>query len=173
MYEYDKEDLKRFERSLDVIIIIMIVVSLITLVGCTRTVYMPVETTRIDTIQIHRTDTVREHHTKTEKLIVFQKDSTNTVLDDQGNVKSKESFHNKTVISELRDSLDYYRAQLDSLRAIKREKELVPYPVERPLTKWQRRFMTIGKVATGGAVAAVIGLAAYLAVRNRKNRNKG
>lgn len=163
-----KEELKRFERRLDFIILVLSLLCLYSLFGCTRTVYMPAQSTKKDSTVVNRVDSLNIV-TKLQIIDSLRiKDSIVIIKNETGAVVGKESYHERDHYRSERDSTAYYKALADSLMAIEKEKEYVPYPVEKPLSKWDRRFITIGKVSTGGILTAGIGLVAYLIIRRRK-----
>lgn len=130
--------------------------------SCKSVKYIPYETIKHDSIYISKKDTVKLTHTIKEKEYVEVKDSASTTLDEQGNILKQEIWHNKTTIRQMSDSLDYYRAMYDSLLSVKQETEYVPYPVEKELSKWEKRYITIGKVSTGLYIGLLIALIAWL-----------
>ena len=132
---------------------------LICLGSCRSVKYVPYETIKHDSILISKTDTVKLTHTIKEKEYVEVKDSASTTLDEQGNILKQEIWHNKTIIRQMSDSLDYYRAMYDSLLSVRQKTEYVPYPVERELSTWEKRYISLGKVSLGlyiGLVEALI-----------------
>lgn len=145
---------------------------LICLGSCRSVKYVPYETIKHDSILISKTDTVKLTHTIKEKEYVEVKDSASTTLDEQGNVLKQEIWHNKTIIRQMSDSLDYYRAMYDSLLSVKQKTEYVPYPVERELSTWEKRYISLGKVSLGLyiglAVALIIGAICW--IRRKKTK---
>ena len=123
-----------------------IVVLAVSLCGCTRTVYTPVESVRTEyrdrDVERVVTDTVRE-----ERFVLVKGD---TVIDRRDRWhKSTEHVHD-TCYVELRDTL--------------RE----PYPVERPLSRWEQTKMDFGGMAIRGLVIALCAAVVWLAKRFRK-----
>lgn len=100
--------------------------------SCTKTLYVPVETVRTeykDNIrEVHTTDSVTD-----TRFVLIKGD---TVIDYRDRVKWKEKI--------VRDSV--YIERTDSIQ--------VPYPVEKPLTKWQRVKMDFGGMAIGAIIVA-------------------
>ena len=145
---------------------------LICLGSCKSVKYVPYETIKHDSIYISKTDTLKLTHTITEKEYVEVKDSSSTTLDEQGNVLKQEIWHNKTIIRQMSDSLEYYRAMYDSLRAISQDTIRIPIPIERELSNAEKRYMTIGKVSVGVciglAVALIIGVICW--IRRKKTK---
>jgi len=129
---------------------------LICLGSCRSVKYIPYETIKHDSILISKKDTVKLTHTIKEKEYVEVKDSASTTLDEQGNILKQEIWHNKTIIREKSDSIAHYKALVDSLMAVKQREKEVPVIVEKPLTKWEQRFMTIGKVSVGIGIGLLV-----------------
>lgn len=144
---------------------------LICLGSCRSVKYIPYETIKHDSILISKKDTVKLTHTIKEKEYVEVKDSASTTLDEQGNILKQEIWHNKTIIRQMSDSLDYYRAMYDSLLSVKQKTEYVPYPVEKELSKWEKRYISLGKVSLGlyiGLALAFIAWLVYYIKRKKK-----
>lgn len=151
-------------------LIMLILGFILALFGSCRSVqYVPVETIKHDSIYINKHDTIKFTKIKTEKEYVYEKDSSSVVLDEQGKILKNEIWHNKLIIKEKNDSLNYYKALTDSLYAVKQKTEQVPVVVEKELTKWQKRFITIGKVSTGiGIGLLIVGLIWFIIWIKRK-----
>lgn len=135
---------------------------LICLGSCKSVKYVPYETIKHDSIYISKTDTVKLTHTIKEKEYVEVKDSASTTLDEQGNILKQEIWHNKTIIRQMSDSLDYYRAMYDSLRAVSQDTIRIPIPIERELSNAEKRYISIGKVSLGLYIGLLIALIAWL-----------
>ena len=135
---------------------------LICLGSCRSVKYVPYETIKHDSIYISKKDTLKVTHTIKEKEYVEVKDSASTTLDEQGNILKQEIWHNKTTIRQMSDSLEYYRAMYDSLLSVKQKTEYVPYPIEKELSKWEKRYITIGKVSMGLYTGLLIAFIAWL-----------
>lgn len=116
--------------------VVAVVVLLVMLCSCTRQVYVPVESVRTEyrDREVYKavTDTVRD-----TRVIWVKGD---TVID----VREKE----RVLKVEVRDTC--YVQLTDTIRE--------PYPVEKPLSKWQQVKMDFGGMAIG-AIAIVIGFA--------------
>lgn len=131
---------------------------LICLGSCKSVKYVPYETIKHDSIYISKTDTVKLTHTIKEKEYVEVKDSASTTLDEQGNILKQEIWHNKTTIRQMSDSLDYYRAMYDSLRAVSQDTIRIPIPIERErkATFKEMFFYQIGKYSIIPIIALVV-----------------
>lgn len=103
-------------------------------------------------VREHRRDvTVNEHGdtTKEKELIYIY-------------ISHKQEQEFKSIIASQRDSISSLQTQLESVKA---DSVPVPYPVERPLTKWEQTKMDFGGMAIVGLVAlglAVVALAVWL-----------
>lgn len=111
------------------------------LAGCTRTVYMPVESTA------YHTDTVRLTAVRADSL--FRRDSVAVYV--SGDTVRITQYRDRYRVRERIDTV--YRAVMDTARVE------VPVPVERELTKWERTKMDFG-----GAAIGVLAVAACVAV---------
>jgi len=112
------------------------------LTGCTSVRYVPVETVRTDSVRIV---TVR-----TDSIHVAD----STVIDRGGDTIRIERWR-----TAWRD-----RLRIDTLWRIERDSIQVPYPVERPLSRWQRFKMDYGGMAIGVTIGAIV-LAALCLIR--------
>lgn len=116
------------------------------LFSCTTTKYIPIET-----VKTEYKDNIREVHTTdsiTDTRFIFVKGD--TVIDYRDRVKWKEKI--------VRDSI--FIEKVDSIA--------VPYPVEKPLTKWQRVKMDFGGMAIGAIIVAFCFAVVWLIRKFRK-----
>lgn len=116
------------------------------LAGCrTKYVSVPEYHTeyRVRTDTVHRVDSFTQH----DSVAVWVK--ADTVY--------KERWRTKELYKYL------YKNSTDTL--LKTDSVRVPYPVEKKLSRSQRAFITMGKIAMGALVAVVIAAAVWLAVR--------
>lgn len=136
--------------------------------GCTRKVYVPVENTTI------RTDTVTHYINSTDSVTVIERiyesdtryDSIAPVVDSLGRVLGYERWHFRESTKKDSREIDRLRSLVDSLRAVKRDSvdRPVPYPVERPLTKWEQTKMDFGGMFLGGLIAMIVAAVAAVIV---------
>ena len=118
--------------------LLVIVLSMLCLIGCKTVKFVPVPEyhtlykTRVDTVQ--RWDSVYFR----DSVYIATKGDTVFLTKTQWRERFRNVYHTKT------DTV----MQLDSIR--------VPYPVEKPLTKWQRWKMDAGGWAMGVAAVLVI-----------------
>jgi len=61
--------------------------------------------------------------------------------------------------------VNVYKTKTDTV--IQRDSIRVPYPVEKPLSKWEQAKMDFGGIAIGGTVALVIFVVVWLVKRIR------
>lgn len=141
------------------------------LMGSCRSIqYVPVKEEIHDTVRINKTDTVNHYEVSKEKELVYVKDSSNVVVDETGKVLQKEIWHNKLVIREKSDSIAHYKALVDSLMAVKQREREVPVIIEKPLTKWEQRYMTVGKVSVGIGLGLLIAGIVWLVAWFRRKK---
>ena len=140
--------------------------------SCSSVQYVPVREEIHDTVRINKTDTVSHYKITKEKEFVYIKDSASTMVDNEGKVLKNEIWHNKLIIREKSDSIAHYKALVDSLMAVKQREKEVPVIVEKPLTKWQQRFMTIGKVSVGIGIGLLVVGVIWLVLWLRKKFGK-
>lgn len=143
---------------------------LIGLGSCKSVQYVPVETIKHDSIYISKMDTLKFTHTIKEKEYVTVKDSSSVVLDEQGKVLKQEIWHNKTIIRQMSDSLDFYKAKYDSLYSARQDTFYIPYPIERELSKSEQRYISIGKVSLGLYIGLALALIAWVVYRLKKRK---
>lgn len=118
--------------------------------GCSRKVYVPVEST------VSRTDTIYSAKVRVDSVImrdsvaVFQKGDTVTIT----------KYRDRYRVKELTDTV--YQSAIDSVKIS------VPYPVERELSRWERTKMDFGGMAIGALVIALCAAVAWLIKKSRK-----
>lgn len=114
--------------------------------GCTRKVYVPLETVRTEKDVVTRwfTDTVIQNDTR----FIFVKGD--TVIDWRDRWRER--------IKEVHDTL--YIERTDTVR--------VPYPVERKLKKWEQTKMDFGGAAIGATVVVLCIAVVWLIKNFRK-----
>lgn len=152
--------------------------------GCTTTKYVPVETVRteykdVDTTAIYNHlksifESKRENTSRIDSLVDRTKET--VVLNVQGDtvrltrthyvyVSTNREKELETKVKEQDSTINDLRMQLTSVKA---DSIQVPYPVEKPLTKWQQTKMDFGGIAMGGLFAAVAIAVVWLIRRFRK-----
>lgn len=119
--------------------------------GCSRKVYVPVEST------VSRTDTIYSAKARIDSVImrdsmaVFQKGDTVLIT----------KYRDRYRVKELTDTV--YQSAIDSVKVS------VPYPVERELSRWERTKMDFGGMAIGALVIALCVAVAWLIKKFRKS----
>lgn len=119
--------------------------------GCSRKVYVPVESV------VSRTDTIYSAKVRVDSVImrdsvaVFQKGDTVTIT----------KYRDRYRVKELTDTV--YQSAIDSVKIS------VPYPVERELSRWERTKMDFGGMAIGALVIALCVAVAWLIKKFRKS----
>ena len=121
-----EERIKDFIRIEATLVVIIILLTCLSLYGCTKTEYVTVEKIRTDTTYI----------TKHQRDSVYLHDSIS--VKEKGDTVKIEKWHTKYVEKQVHDTL--YQSKTDSIPA--------PYPVteyvEKNLSTWQVVLMTIG-----------------------------
>ena len=142
--------------------------------GCSRKVYVPVETVRTEYKEADTTvifnrflkifESKREKESKSDSLVDREKET--VVLNVQGDTIKITRTHyvyvstnrEKELESEnktLKDSLSMLNTRLES---IKTDSIPVIVPVERKLSRWEQAKMDVGGIAIVTAIALFIGL---------------
>lgn len=130
--------------------IVLFICLLVLATGCTRKVYVPVEST------VSRTDTVYSAKVRVDSVImrdsvaVFQKGDTVLIT----------KYRDRYRVKESTDTV--YQSAIDSVKVS------VPYPVERELSRWERTKMDFGGMAIGALVIALCVAVAWLIKKFRK-----
>lgn len=108
--------------------------------SCKSVKYVPYETIKHDSIYItnHQKDSVYIYDS------IYQKEKGDTLI--------LEKWRTKYVEKQVHDTS--YIERWDSI--------YVPYPVEKELSKWEKRYITIGKVSTGLYIGLVLAFAAWV-----------
>lgn len=124
----------------------VVILTMLSLCGCTTIRHVPVESVRTE----YRDNVGEVHTTDSATDIRFVYVKGDTVIDWRDRVKWKERI--------VRDSI--YIERVDSIS--------VPYPVEKPLTRWQQTKMDFGGMALGGVAVAVCIAVVWLIKKIRK-----
>lgn len=126
--------------------LITLLFPLLLLCSCGTTKYVPVETVRVeykDRIQT-RVDSV----VKSDSVFVLVKGD--TVIIKEWHDRWRDRLVHDTAFVAVYDSIQ------------------VPYPVEKPLTKWEQAKMDLGGIAMGIALAVLIVAVVWMIKRFRK-----
>lgn len=130
--------------------IALLICLLVLATGCSRKVYVPVESV------VSRTDTIYSAKVRVDSVImrdsvaVFQKGDTVLIT----------KYRDRYRVKELTDTV--YQSAIDSVKVS------VPYPVERELSRWERTKMDFGGMAIGALVIALCVAVAWLIKKFRK-----
>lgn len=141
--------------------------------GCSRKVYVPVESTTV------RTDTVTHYINNTDSVTVIEHvyetdtryDSIAPILDSLNRVIGWDRWHFRESTKMNDREINRLQSLADSLRAVRMDSidRPVPYPVERELSRWEKVKMDFGGMAIGGlGVIALAVAVVWLVKRNRK-----
>ena len=152
--------------------------------GCTTTKYVPVESVRTEyrdkdnteLLDVIRTLTERLHQKERQVDSLMQSHNERLVLNDKGDTLRHDretivyrSSHRETELERLleskNDSIRYLRQQLESIKA---DTIPVPYPVEKPLSRWEQSKMDFGGFALGGIAVALCIAVVWLIKKFRK-----
>ena len=152
--------------------------------GCTRKVYVPMETVRVeykeaDTTAIYNNlkrlfESKREKESKSDSVI--DRSSEKVVVNEKGDTLKHEkeriiyvsSKHEKELeqkVSEQDSIINDLRTQLSSVKV---DSVPVPYEVERKLTRWEEAKMDAGGFAMGGVAIALCIAVIWLIRKFRK-----
>ena len=130
--------------------IALLICLLVLATGCSRKVYVPVESV------VSRTDTIYSAKVRVDSVImrdsvaVFQKGDTVLIT----------KYRDRYRVKELTDTV--YQSAIDSVKIS------VPYPVERELSRWERTKMDFGGMAIGALVIALCVAVSWLIKKFRK-----
>ncbi|MDO4185154.1 MAG: hypothetical protein Q4D30_01500 [Bacteroidales bacterium] len=136
----------RFYHELAKTVVGMILTAvLLALCSCTRTVYVPQTSVQRDSIYItqYKRDSIYMH----DSIFQFLKADTMYI----------ERWHKEYIERKIHDTLYIERA--DTLR--------LPYPVEKPLTYWQKSYISIGKVSLGVWAGLLIAILVYFIIKRK------
>ncbi len=113
---------------------LVVIVATIALYGCKTVQYIPVESIRTDTLVINRL--------RTDSILV--RDS--ITVDRRGDTVIVDRWRWRERYHTTHDTI--YRSHVDTIA--------VPYPVEAKQSKWQKATNTVGSIAIGAALCAII-----------------
>ena len=104
------------------------------IVSCRSVKYVPVETVKTDSVYVNKVQ--RDSIRLQDSIFVFVKGDTVRIE------KYKYLYRDRVVVDTV------YKAQCDTIR--------VPYPVEKPLTRWQKWKLDLGGFAMAAIVITVL-----------------
>ena len=102
--------------------------------SCRSVKYVPVETVKTDSVYVNKVQ--RDSIRLQDSIFVFVKGDTVRIE------KYKYLYRDRVVVDTV------YKVQCDTIR--------VPYPVEKPLTRWQRWKLDLGGFAMAAIVITVL-----------------
>lgn len=160
--------------------LVLVMMLLCALFGSCITKYVPVESVRTEyrdkdnteLLDVIKTLTERLHQKERQVDSLMQSHSERLVLNDNGDTLRHDretivyrSSHRETELERLleakNDSIRYLRQKLESIKA---DSIPVPYPVEKPLSRWEQTKMDFGGFALGG-IAVVLCIAVVWLIR--------
>ena len=102
--------------------------------SCTTTEYVPVETTKTDSIYISlfERDSIYVHDS------VYVRDKGDTVYIEKVKYLYKEKVCTDTIYTERTDSIH------------------IPYPVERKLGKWEETYLAVGRITLWAVIIIIL-----------------
>lgn len=129
--------------------------------GCSRTVYVPVETVSHVRDSVNIVDsTVTVYETKTLDSVRI-KDSTVIIQDHEGNIVKEEHYRETERYRSLERAYDELRRAYEQLKSEKADSVAVPYPVERELGRWEKIRLDFG----GAAIIALLAVVGVLVAK--------
>lgn len=123
---------------------LILFLAMLVMASCTRTVYTPVESVTL------RTDTVYQAKVRVDSVIF--RDSVSLVQ--RGDTVFVTKYRDRYRVKERVDTV--YQSMIDSVKVS------VPYPVERPLSKWEQVKMEAGGWAIGAGSVLFVALVAVI-----------
>ena len=164
--------------------LVLVMMLLCALFGSCITKYVPVESVRTEyrdkdnteLLDVIKTLTERLHQKELQVDSLMQSHNERLVLNDKGDTLRHDretivyrSSHRETELERLldakNDSIRYLRQQLESIKA---DSIPVPYPVEKPLSRWEQTKMDFGGIAFGGVAVALCIAVVWLIRKFRK-----
>lgn len=127
-------------------IFLLFVFVMVLCTSCTHTIYVPTETVRTDSVKV----TTIAVDTLLCRDSIYVERNGDTIRE----LRWKYIYKSKLSVDTM------YVEHVDSIQ--------VPYPVETPLTKWQKTKMEFGGVAMGVVLVALCAAVAWLVLKIRK-----
>ena len=136
--------------------------------SCRSVEYVPIETVKVEYKERIVKDSSATKEVTNVRDSVIYRDSVVNVVDENGNLLRTEVYKWKERFRESNYLLKQLQAKYDSLYAAKQDSVMVPYPVERSLSRWQRAKLELGGWAFGGIILMVIIIVGWLVYQKRK-----
>lgn len=132
----DNEDkiVEYLARMFSIIILGLIVAVILAMCSCTRTIYVPQVSVEHDSIYLHTHS--RDSIVVRDSVTIREKGD--TVWLERWRIEYRDRIRTDTAYIERRDSI------------------AVPYPVERKLSRYERLYMSAGRVAVPLAGAGIV-----------------
>lgn len=128
--------------------LILGLLSVVLLVGCKSTKYVPVETVRVDSVFVSDSSVVKTITHYKDSLRI--KDSIVIVVDTAGNVLIKEKYHDERHTKDTERSNNETKTKAKEAKSA--ESVQTPVPLERPLTWWQQTRLKLFWPLAGSVV---------------------
>ena len=129
-------------------VLILRLLSVVLLVGCKSTKYVPVETVRVDSVFVSDSSVVKTITHYKDSLRI--KDSIVIVVDTAGNVLIKEKYHDERHTKDTERSNNETKTKAKEAKSA--ESVQTPVPLERPLTWWQQTRLKLFWPLAGSVV---------------------
>lgn len=156
----------------------------ISMAGCTRTVYEPMETVRTEYVakdnyelrDVIKSLTERLYQKERQVDSLMQSYRELLVLSDKGDTLRHDrekiiyrASHRESELEKLVESKnDSIRELMRQLESVKSDSIRVPYPVERKLSKWERAKMDFGGEAIVSVAVVLIAVVIWIVKKFRK-----
>lgn len=162
----------------------LITLTLILCGACSTTRYVPVESVRVeyretDTTGIYERlrnyfESIYHREVSTDSVVDRSKET--VVLKENGDTARHDKERIIYVSSRREKELEHHVREQDSiidalrlqLASVKSDSIPVPYPVEKPLSRWEQTKMGFGGMAIGGLIIALCVAVAWLIKKFRK-----
>jgi len=133
--------------------------------GCETIKYMPVETVRTE--YLHSTDTVKETDTlfRDKETIIREADSATIA---KLGLQLKQNERAILILQKELEKQISNKSESKTDTVFKTKDVQVPYPVEKPLTRWQQVCIDYGKLTMGATALLVVFIIVWLVRRFRK-----
>ena len=142
--------------------------------GCTRRMYVPVESVsvRTDTVTQFNKVVERDTITRIERIVESRVDSIAPILDSIGRMIGYDRWHIIDRTYSLEETNARLTATIDSLKSVKQDSVKIKesYPVERDLSRWEKVKMDFGGMAMGASGVLIVALivVAWIVVSRRR-----
>lgn len=137
-------------------VFLIVLLLVISFSGCSKKIYVPVETVRTEYKYLNSKDSIRLTEKINTKDSVIIRDSVVTTLNENGDVIRTEIWRLKEKYSKNASMYEELKAKYDSLLSVKRDSVLVPYPKEKQLSRWQKIKMDSGGIAIGVVIIIIL-----------------